>query len=60
MEELTVKIEWGKKGTHFAMDDGTLQFELNEWAMQEGYFEVTDLKTNAKARNWRRVVNQKG
>ena len=55
MPEIKVKIKWGKKGTYFAMDADTLQFELNNWAAKDNYFEVTDLKTNKKAKDWRRV-----
>jgi hypothetical protein len=53
MNEIKVKISWGKRGHHFAMDADSLQLELNRWAMDTEYFEVTDLETGQKARNWR-------
>ena len=53
MPKLEVKIEWGKKGTHFAMDEDTLQYELNQWAQTQDYFEVTNLETKREARKWR-------
>jgi hypothetical protein len=53
---IKVKIEWGKKGKHFAMDEDTLKYELNKWAMQNDYFEVTNLETGRKAHKWRKVV----